>query len=322
MDIGVNDGAEIRSPGKGAAAPGSLRLLTLNLGLLGFRLLGTRFIPLAEHVAARLAAAPRLLSDMAADVIVLQEVYDRRHRRYLTDALRHTYPHAAGVGDRWSLFSNGLMVLSRYPIIEHGYVVAPGFKFHERRISKKGYLQVEMAVPGIGHIRLIDLHLTVSGMFVPSVERVDGRRRHQEIDHLLELAGAEGNAPAILVGDFNCSPDVHGDHYRHILDAGYVDSFVAAGSIGDGYTWDAKNALNRNGPYKDSPSQRIDHVLVPKALLARLCPAHAAVVLDRPTIVSADASVTLSDHYGMMVDLVAVGADAARSRTVAVPAEL
>jgi endonuclease/exonuclease/phosphatase family metal-dependent hydrolase len=213
------------------------------------------------------------------------------------------------------------MVLSCYPIVEQGYIVAPGFKFHERRISKKGYLQVEMAVPGIGLIRMIDLHLTVSGMFFPSVERVDGRRRHQEIDHLLELADATGNRPALLIGDFNCSPDVHGDYYRHILETGYVDSFVASGAVGDGHTWDVKNVLNRNGPYKDSPSQRIDHVLVPKALLAQLHPVRAGVVLDQPVVAADGANVALSDHYGMMVDLVAVDANAAQNSAATVSAE-
>jgi endonuclease/exonuclease/phosphatase family metal-dependent hydrolase len=305
MDIGSTEREQMRLPGNGAA-PVSLRILTLNLGLLGFRFFGTRFIPLAEHVAARLAAAPALLSATQADVIVLQEIYDKRHRRYLSRSLRRAYPYAAGVGDRWSLFSNGLMVLSRYPIVEHGYVVAPGFKFHERRISKKGYLEVEMAVPGIGPVRLIDLHLTVSGMFVPSVERMDSRRRHQEIDHLLELAGATGDKPALLVGDFNCSPDIHGDHYRRFLDAGYVDSFVASGSTGDGHTWLADNALNRDGPYRNSPSQRIDHVLVPKRLLTGLRPMQASVVLNWPLVAAGEKRITLSDHYGMMVDLVAV----------------
>lgn len=323
MDIGISDGVGARSPVGGDARPDGLRLLTLNLGLLGFRLAGTRFIAMAEHVERRLAAAPRQLLATAADIVVLQEIYDRRHRRYLTRALRDAYPYAAGVGDRWSVFSNGLLILSRYPIVERGYSVAPGFRFHERIVSRKGYLQVELAVPEIGRLRLIDIHLTVSGMFFPSAGKIDDRRRRQEIDHLLQLAGMDGEKPAILVGDFNCSPDVHGDHYRRIVEAGYVDSYTAAGSGGDGFTWDVENALNRNGPYKNSPSQRIDHVLIPKAMLTRLNPRSASVVLNSPAVPVGDGHVTLSDHYGMLVDLVAVES-AVRpeaARVVAVPAE-
>jgi endonuclease/exonuclease/phosphatase family metal-dependent hydrolase len=319
MDIGSGMGG---ASARGNSAPSTLRLLTLNLGLLGFRLAGTRFIPMAEHVACRLAAAPSQLLSTGADIIALQEVYDRRHRHYITEALRDAYPHAAGVGDRWSLFSNGLMVLSRYPIAEQSYSVAPGFKFHERRVSKKGYLQVEFVVPGIGRIRIINVHLTVSGMFFPSVERVDAHRRHEEIEHLLQLAGIGTNMPAILLGDFNCSPHVHGDHYRHILDAGYVDSFVASEASGDGYTWDAKNNLNCSGPYKDSPSQRIDHVLVPRTLLTRLSPARATLALNEPVVPTEKKSVTVSDHYGMLVDMLAVDADTPKPQSQSQPSSL
>lgn len=295
------------SPAPHSAAPAALRILTFNLGLLGFRLPGVCFVPMADHVRRRLEAAPRQLIDAGADIVALQEVYDRRHRRYLADAVKNAYPYTYGVGDRWSMFSNGLMVLSRHPIVSGRYAPAPGFRPHERAISRKGYLCVEVALPGIGRLRLINVHLTVSGMFFPSVERIDDDRRRDEIAHLVHLAGVGGSDPAILVGDFNCSPDVHGDHYRHITTAGYVNSFVAAGATGDGFTWDVENSLNRNGPYKNSPSQRIDHIFIPKALLARLSPVGGVVTFDAPTVSIGGADpVTLSDHYGMMVSFVSI----------------
>ena len=283
--------------------PAALRILTFNLGLLGFRLPGVCFVPMADHVRHRLKMAPRLLIGADADIIALQEIYDRRHRRYLVDAVRESYPYAYGVGDRWSMFSNGLMVLSRHPIVSGRYAPSPGFRLHERAISRKGYLCVEIESPGIGRLRLINVHLTLSGMFFPSVERINDVRRHDEIAHLMRLAASAD--PAILVGDFNCSPDVHGDHYRHITAAGYIDSFVAAGGAGEGFTWDVDNALNRNGPYKNSPSQRIDHIFIPKELLPRLSPVSSVVTFDVPTVpIGGAGRVTLSDHYGMMVDFV------------------
>ena len=288
------------SPAPHAAKPATLRILTFNLGLLGFRVPGICFVPMADHVQCRLEAAPSQLIGSGADIVALQEVYDRRHRRFLANAVKDTYPYAYGVGDRWSMFSNGLMVLSRHPIVSGRYAPAPGFHLLERAISRKGYLCVEIDVPDIGHLRLINVHLTVSGMFFPSVERVDNERRRDEIAHLVHLA--DGSDPAILVGDFNCSPDVHADHYRHITDAGYVDAFVASGETGDGFTWDVNNALNRNGPYKNSPSQRIDHVFVPTALLKRLSPVGGILAFEVPSVaIGGTEPVTLSDHYGMMV---------------------
>jgi endonuclease/exonuclease/phosphatase family metal-dependent hydrolase len=295
------------SPAPHAAALAVLRILTFNLGLLGFRMPGICFVPMADHVQRRLEAAPRQLIGSGADIVALQEVYDRRHRRYLANAVKDTYPYAYGVGDRWSMFSNGLMVLSRHPIVSGSYAPAPGFGLLERAISRKGYLCVEIEVPNIGRLRLINVHLTVSGMFFPSVERVDDERRRDEIAHLVHLA--DGSDSAILLGDFNCSPDVHGNHYRHITDAGYVDSFVAAGETGDGFTWDVANALNRNGPYKNSPSQRIDHIFIPRALLARLSLVGGVVTFDEPSVsIGGSKRVTLSDHYGMMASFVAIQA--------------
>ena len=289
-----------------SATPVALRILTFNLGLLGFRVPGVCFVPMADHVQRRLEVAPHQLIGTDADIVALQEVYDHRHRRYLASAVKDAYPYTYGVGDRWSMFSNGLMVLSRHPIVSGLYAPAPGFRLLERAISRKGYLCIEIMLPGIGRMRLINVHLTVSGMFFPSVERVDDERRRDEISHLVDLADANGSEPAVLVGDFNCSPDVHADHYHHITEAGYVDSFVAGGETGDGFTWDVNNALNRNGPYKNSPSQRIDHIFIPKALLASLSPVNGTVMFDRPTV-SIDGAdrVTLSDHYGMMVNFAA-----------------
>lgn len=294
-------------PAPHAVAPAALRILTFNLGLLGFRLPGICFVPMADHVQRRLEAAPSQLIGSGADIVALQEVYDRRHRRYLANAVKDTYPHTYGVGDRWSMFSNGLMVLSRHPIVSGHYEPAPGFRLYERTISRKGYLCVEVEVPGIGPLRLINVHLTVSGMFFPSVERIDDDRRRDEIDHLIHLADADGAEPAILVGDFNCSPDVHGHHYRRIMAARYVDSFVAADGVGEGFTWDVTNALNRNGPYKNSPSQRIDHVFIPQALLKHISPVSGVLAFDTPTVsIDGAERITLSDHYGMMLDFVAV----------------
>jgi len=283
-----------------------LRILTLNLGLLGFRAARLKFFAMADHVQHRLEAAPEILARLGADVLALQEVYDPCHRRYLATALRDVYPHAYGVADRWSIFSNGLFVLSRFPIASGEYVAAKGFPRHERLVSRKGYLCVEIDAPGFCPVRLINVHLTVSGLLVQSDGPIDDSRRCLEIADLLSLAGRADAAPALLVGDFNCSPTVHQARYRQIIAAGYVDSFAVANphpSAAMAATWDPANALNAGGPFRDSPRQRIDHVFVPRDLLPQMAPVASAVVLDRPVVqVGPGQRVTLSDHYGLMTD--------------------
>lgn len=55
-----------------------VRLVTLNLGLLNF--LGGRIQPV-PYVEERLAAVPRELRRLNADIVVLQEIYRPNHRQ-------------------------------------------------------------------------------------------------------------------------------------------------------------------------------------------------------------------------------------------------
>jgi endonuclease/exonuclease/phosphatase family metal-dependent hydrolase len=109
-----------------------------------------------------------------------------------------------------------------------------------------------------------------------------------------------GEAPAILLGDFNALPD--SEEIGLVREAGFADAFALAGS-GEGITWDEERNANirlqrRAFPDEipqDPPSKRIDYNFVrgPGLKVPR-----AQVVLDSPA-----GGRYPSDHYGVLAEI-------------------
>jgi endonuclease/exonuclease/phosphatase family metal-dependent hydrolase len=285
----------------------TLSLMTLNLGLLAWRPFGLAGISIDPYVEERVAAAPAHLRASGVDIIALQEVYASRHRRFLRESLREIYPHSFAPWKLRSVLGSGLMFLSRYPIARAEFVRrrrAPG---SHSAISEKACLCTDIEVPGYGIVRLINLHLNVGGVLRRPHRLDNDERRFAEIDEILAIAHRSDRAPALLVGDFNCSPVVHSDVYERIIAAGFVDAFAAATSQRniDAMTWDRNNSLNATGRFRHSPSQRIDHAFLPSSLITSVVPRTSRIEFNKPTIdVGRGRRVTLSDHYGLLVNLV------------------
>jgi endonuclease/exonuclease/phosphatase family metal-dependent hydrolase len=289
---------------------GSFRLLTLNLGLLGVGMSGLWRLPIDSELKRRLAAAPELLSAIDADVIALQEVYAPADRQFLIRAMAARYPFHAGSPKALSLVGNGLMVLSRFPILHSEFALCGGAPDWTRLVWKQGLLSVDLDLPVVGRTRLINVHLAASVPFGRAGSIASEANRDRETAQLLSVANA-GDPAAILAGDFNNSPEIHSNHYDRIIAAGYVDAFVAArepAGANAGITWDATNPLNAHGRFRDSPSQRIDHVFVSQASSPSLAPVSAQLVLQESIIATPSGRrIPLSDHYGMLVTLAAAG---------------
>jgi hypothetical protein len=73
----------------------------------------------------------------------------------------------------------------------------------------------------------------------------------------------------------------------------------------DDWTWDIKNPLNMNSPHATSPSQRIDHVVLPPKTRHKLSFEDARIVFQEKVvdIKSEKEKVTASDHHGLLVVL-------------------
>jgi endonuclease/exonuclease/phosphatase family metal-dependent hydrolase len=294
----------VRNGPDGGVAVDIIRVLTINLGLLGFELKSRWRMPVDLHLGERLAAAPVLLSSLQADVIALQEVYGPADREVLAGAMATRYPFGAGSPKGHSLVGNGLMLLSRFPVLRSAFMPAEGAPLWTLPFWQQGLLAVDLDLPLIGRTRLINTHIASSVPFGRAGSGASKANRNREIAQLLAAANAGGQA-AILAGDFNTSPEIHSENYERIVDAGYVDGFVASNPSerrNGGFTWDSANPLNARGRFRDAPSQRIDHVFVRAD--RSLVPISAQIVLqDRTIQTGSGLRIPLSDHYGMLVTL-------------------
>lgn len=96
---------------------GPIKILSYNLGLLDYTLLGIVVYSNPPHSQSRIKYIPDAIKNSGADIIALQECYSTEHAAYLTERLLDTFPYIARE-DSGSMLQlhNGLIVLSKYPI--------------------------------------------------------------------------------------------------------------------------------------------------------------------------------------------------------------
>ena len=118
---------------------------------------------------------------------------------------------------------------------------------------------------------------------------------------------------ALVLGDFDAAPDSasmrfwRGRGTAQGLSVCYQDAWEYAHPGEPGHTFELANPLVSEGAFTTAVSRRIDHVLVRSGLRGpTLRVADCRRVLDRPVD-----GVWASDHYGVLVDLVAPRADQA-----------
>lgn len=298
-----------------------LTLLTFNVGLLS--LLGGRIQP-APHVLERLAALPDALLDSHADVIALQEIYAESHRRFLISRLRDAYPHAAySRGGRLPGLESGLMVFSRHAVTAEFERFRTG-TIDEMLFDRKGILATTITAGAFPSMALFNVHTTAGGLFShPESARVDAIRNRQ-IEQLLNLTESRRDAMTLIAGDLNAGPGVSENNYRLLEKRGFMDVHRMLHRDCNDPTWEPTNLLNRNGPHKTSPPQRIDHVFVRSCDLDAkvIRPVSSSIVFKEARVpVSGNRKVTLSDHYGLLVVLDIAGAPGATQDSRKAPAK-
>ncbi len=202
-----------------------------------------------------------VVRDLAPDVLLLQESGARHElRRFASDLgldvasdpwspLRRRVKNAVLVADRWRFTSNELVRFARstrrYP---RGALVAG----------------IRNADTGAGPT-VISIHLGL-----------DGDERGRQTDDLVRLVAAFGDAPLVVGGDLNVTPD----HRAPSRIASVLrDGWIEAGG-GDGATFPAR-----------APSARIDYVFV------------GGPVAIRTIKTGGVAAAVASDHLPVIVDL-------------------
>ncbi|MBL6934621.1 MAG: endonuclease/exonuclease/phosphatase family protein [Alphaproteobacteria bacterium] len=292
-----------------------MRILTLNTFLLDVRLFGRLpLYPSAPHIAPRLTALPAALGEAGADVICLQEVFRRPHRRFIAQELAGAYPHHAGIRHPGLPLGTGLLVLSRHPITwtrPHEFRVS---YLEEKLVIRMGMLECLIRHPALGEVRVINLHLVAGGLFGhPQSERAESVRAHQIAQALELTAGHEQGETCmtVIAGDLNAGPHSSVQNYQQVLDAGFTDIFAEEESCGTAtatdsssvphITWDPDNPVMTGTRTMSLPPQRIDHVFVKRRDGAPLRGASARVVFHETRVdVGGGRRIPLSDHYGIL----------------------
>jgi endonuclease/exonuclease/phosphatase family metal-dependent hydrolase len=277
-----------------------LRLVTLNAGLLD--ILYHKVAP-APHVKERLKLLPAQLLSLQPQVVALQEIYREEDRRFVLSRLQEALPYSAYVRRRPLLgLENSLMVCSAMPL-EYRFERFKSGTIDERLLGQYGFIVCRIRARDGGIWSLLNVHTTAGGLWrhpeSPPVDLI----RSRQIRQLLGAAEAEPGI-SIISGDLNAGPRVSEANFCQVEEAGFASVHDLLHGRDSGSTWDPLNPLNRDGPHKLCPPQRIDHVFVRSRDLAahRIVPLSSTICFLDPIVPVGSGYVTISDHYGLSVE--------------------
>ena len=285
------------------AAPTELKLLTFNLGLLRLRMLGMTTFGSPPYTEERFQHIPDAIKACGADVIALQEIYEKVHVAALLKHVGSLYPYVARADNNKGVqFHNGLMFLSKYPIDSFSLKKHTHASALEKWFGCKSCLSCNISTP-LGPLCLVNMHTTAGGGVDPEKADVD-TVRESELAEAMQLAdeAAAAGYTAAIIGDLNMGPEASAGNYRYMTSKGYDDAVLPFAEA-VGCTWDPTSPLNNMQVFADCPPQRIDHFFFKQGGKFK---ARAAEKLFTDAPVSAGPKkapkmVPLSDHYGLMI---------------------
>ncbi len=190
------------------------------------------------HGRHGMEALARIIEAESPDIVALQEVSrgwlingSVDTLVWLSQRLGMAYVFGPAADPVW-----GNAVLSRFPIRRVANHRMPN---NDEIVMDRGFMTVEVDVGGGEVLEVLATH------FHSGDEEEDTGHRMPQSVAVLEAADAARTM--VLLGDLNASP--HHPEMVLIADAGFVDTFVAAGPPGDGLTRPS-----------DVPEERIDYI--------------------------------------------------------------
>ncbi len=279
-----------------------LRVLTFNTGLTEIRLFGAPLYEDVPHVVARAAHLAPALRGVDADIVLLQELVPQRVKVRLAAELRDLYPHGVGIAEASRFYGTGLLTLSRDAMTDASCTSFAQQTLEEGLFGPRGMLACTVDTPGLGPIRVINLHATAGGAYRRKRRLGAADRRSAQVAQAIETAATPFDGTVVLAGDFNCDPAADPVTARLLGDAGFAD--VAAGLPDDARpqgTWDPANPLNRGRAA--GPARRVDHIFV-RPGRRNFAVSAVRTVLDEPVVPLPDGKpLPVSDHYGLLAEL-------------------
>lgn len=233
----------------------SLRILTLNVGLLEIDLPLLRKITLIKGKSVRIQAITYILRQHAHDVILLQEA-GLPAQRQLIENLKNEFPYHATHHAR-KLFSSNLLILSRTPLSNVTFTPYTSQTYFESWGIQKGMLCATINWNQTDY-HIINTHLVASGTeqrdTSPSALRVRNNQINQIKSYVQKMFKPDDHI--IIAGDFNMGPQTSIENYKNIIDD-FKDCMELVQENNNRITWDPKNPLTRNRVIHD-PAKQID----------------------------------------------------------------
>ena len=211
------------------------------------------------------------------DVVCLQETFHKRARKKIIEALKNKYPFYKRANKN-SLFkvSSGLMIFSKYPIVEH-YFEKYKEKTSIERYAKKGLQRVIIELSPGEKIQVFNTHLQAK-----SNDKCKEVRKTQVLQIKNQILP---NYPTIFCGDFNIHKNDKESYHHLKTNLNAKDgNFISETKITGG---DPTNDL-RHGRSANDKGKVIDYILEYQNDLIE--------VYDRETKKIVIDGQTLSDH--------------------------
>ncbi|PQO37391.1 hypothetical protein DTL21_05455 [Bremerella cremea] len=195
------------------STPKPARPQTLSVVSYNVHLLPSVALPFAGERSAAAYRAEKIAEQLAGyDLIALNEAFDATHRQKVIDQLQaetgNGYHVADGPGRSGShLIGGGLLVLSKYPILEthtHTYQNSTRFLTH-------GFKSDGFAAKGALHVRvLVDLPSQLAvDCFVTHLDSQSASVRELQLKEFCQFVSHHQHSdnPAVLLGDFNITAE-------------------------------------------------------------------------------------------------------------------
>ena len=273
-----------------------LRIVTFNCGLMDIKLAGFTIFSNPPFSQKRVKFIPQQLTKINADIIALQECFNMNYVKYIIDEVKEIYPYSSAFNTETIVkLSNGLIFLSKYPIVSSFFKQYSYNHQIENMIATKGFLSCTINIPNIGLLNFINLHTTSFS------------DNNIVLNYQLKEILKNVNSKTILLGDFNCGPNINTYDYELLVNNYNLIDII--GSLNNYrnlnlYTWDPNTFLSKNGPHSQSSICRIDHIMIHKDLF-NYCKISNGKIIFTEEIVTIDNNInsTTSDHFGIFIEL-------------------
>lgn len=277
----------------------SLRILTLNVGLLEIDVPLLRKITLIKGKSIRIQAITYILRQHAHDVILLQEA-GLPAQRQIIENLKDEFPYHVSHHSR-RLFSSNLLILSRIPLSNVTFIPYTSQTYFESWGIQKGMLCASINWNNTDY-HFINTHLVASGTEQRDTSSSALRVRNDQINQIKTYVEKTylPEDHVVIGGDFNMGPQTSCENYENILGA-FKDCMEHIHE-NKRFTWSPKNPLARNRVIHD-PEKQIDgfymrhkhyDALMNRMEINRMFLDEISFEHDSKTV-----STMISDHYGV-----------------------